>query len=43
MEMRVFMEELLSRTTQIQLIEKQPPQNAVFPASGFATLPVQFQ
>jgi cytochrome P450 len=43
LEMRVFMEELLSRTTQIQLIEKQPPQNAVFPASGFATLPVQFQ
>lgn len=43
MEMRVFMEELLKRTTQIQLAPNQPPTKAVYPASGFAVLPVKFQ
>ena len=43
LEMRVFMEELLKRTSSIQLIPNQPPTNAVYPASGFAMLPVKFQ
>ncbi|MEO6906279.1 MAG: cytochrome P450 [Abditibacteriaceae bacterium] len=43
MEMRVFMEELLKRTTQIGLIPNQLPTKAVYPASGFAALPVKFE
>ena len=38
MEMRVAMEELLGRTIRIDPIPDRPPTNAVYPASGFATL-----
>ncbi|TWU45842.1 Erythromycin C-12 hydroxylase [Novipirellula aureliae] len=40
LEMRVAIEELLKRTTQIKLNERYPATLATFPASGFATLPV---
>ena len=40
MEIRLAMEELLGRTTRISLVPDQPPTWAVYPASGFATLPV---
>ena len=40
MEIRLAMEELLGRTTQISLIADQPATWAVYPASGFASLPV---
>ena len=43
MEMRVFMEELLSRVKTIQLATGRVPTRAVYPASGFATLPVLLQ
>lgn len=43
MEMRVFMEELLKRTTQIELIPNELPSKAVYPASGYAVLPVKLQ
>jgi len=41
MEMRVFVEELFGHTTSIELVPGKPPTNAVYPASGFATLPVR--
>ena len=41
MEMRVCMEELLQRTRQIQPVVGKLPTNARYPASGFATLPLQ--
>ena len=40
MEIRLAMEELLGRTTRISLIADQPATWAVYPASGFASLPV---
>jgi cytochrome P450 len=40
LEMRICLDELLKRTTAIQLIPEQPPTLAVYPASGFAELPV---
>ena len=40
MEIRLAMEELLERTTRISLVPDQPATWAVYPASGFATLPV---
>ena len=43
MEMRVALEELLARSTQIQLVPDKPPTRAVYPASGFATLPLQIE
>jgi cytochrome P450 len=43
MEMRVAMEELLARTTRIDPIPGRPPTNAVYPASGFATLPLRIR
>ncbi len=41
MEMRVCMEELLQRSRHIQPVAGKPPTNAKYPASGFATLPLQ--
>ena len=41
LEMRVFMEELLSRTVEIALMPEKRPTLAVYPASGFATLPLR--
>lgn len=40
LEMRVCLEELLKCTTAIQLVPEKPPTNAVYPASGFADLPI---
>lgn len=43
MELRVAMEELLERTSRIQPVPDKSPTNAVYPASGFAALPLQIQ
>ncbi len=40
LEMRICMEELLQNTSAIQLDPEHPPTKAVYPASGFAHLPV---
>ncbi len=41
LEMRVFMEELLSRTSEIALTPEKAPTPEVYPASGFARLPLR--
>ena len=41
MELRVCMEELLERTSQIQPIADKSPTISIYPASGFATLPLR--
>lgn len=41
MELRVAAQALLDGTTGIDLIALRPPTSAVYPASGFATLPLQ--
>lgn len=41
LEMRVFLEELLSRTGEIALTPEKTPALAVYPASGFANLPLR--
>lgn len=43
MELRLMIEELLERTTSIQLVGDKAPTNAVYPASGFATLPLRIE
>jgi len=43
LEMRVCLKELLDRTTVILLIPERPPTTAVYPASGFAELPLAVQ
>lgn len=43
LEMRVFMEELLARTNALEIIVEKKPTLAVYPASGFATLPLRFR
>lgn len=43
LEMRVFMEELLSRTSEIALAPEKPAAFAVYPASGYATLPLKLE
>ena len=43
LELCVLMEELLRRTQRLDLVPEQPPQTAVFPASGFASLPLRIQ
>ena len=40
MELRLLMEELLERSTRIQLVPDQLPTQAVYPVSGLATLPL---
>ncbi len=40
MELRLLMEALLERTTRIQPVPDQWPSQAVYPASGLATLPL---
>lgn len=40
MELRVAVQALLEGTTGIDLVAQHPPTHAVFPASGFATLPL---
>jgi cytochrome P450 len=41
LEMRVAMEELLSQTSWLELIPDQAPVKAVYPASGFSSLPLR--
>jgi cytochrome P450 len=43
LEMRVLMEELLARTTKLATIAENKPTLAVYPASGYAALPLQIQ
>lgn len=43
LEMRLLMEELLGRTTSIDSVANQPQINAMYPASGFAALPLQIR
>jgi len=40
LEMRVFLEELLARTCEIVIVPERPATLAVYPASGFVTLPL---
>lgn len=41
LELRVLMEEMLTRTEQITLVPGRPPEIALYPASGFSVLPVR--
>ncbi len=41
--MRVFMEELLSCTGEIATVPEKAPKLAVYPAGGFATLPLRIR
>jgi cytochrome P450 len=43
LEMRVFMEELLGQTNTVETIAEKIPTLAVYPASGFANLPLRFR
>jgi cytochrome P450 len=43
LEMRVFLEELLARTREMVIVPEQPPTLAVYPASGFAILPLRIR
>ena len=43
MELRLLMEALLERTTGIQPVPDQWPSQAVYPASGLATLPLRIR
>lgn len=43
LELRIFVEELLSHTTRLATIPEKNATLAVFPASGFASLPLQIQ
>lgn len=43
LEMRIFLEVLLARTQSIDIVPAQPARNAVYPASGFASLPIRLR
>jgi cytochrome P450 len=43
MELRAVMEQLLKHTTWIELVPGRSPTNAVYPASGFATMPLRIR
>jgi cytochrome P450 len=43
LEMRLFMEELLCRSTTITAVPKKVPQYAKYPASGYSSLPLQIK
>lgn len=43
LELRVFLEELLARTGEIRPVAGKAPRFAVYPASGFATLPLMLR
>lgn len=43
LELRVFMEELLSHTSEITAVPEKAATFAVYPASGFAALPLKIQ
>jgi hypothetical protein len=40
LELRVFMEELLSRSPGLALVADQSAELAVYPASGYASVPL---
>ena len=40
LELRIVMEELLARTRRIALVPGKPPARAMYPASGFSSLPL---
>lgn len=40
LELRLFVEELLGAVRQISILSESPPQLAVYPSSGFTTLPL---
>ena len=42
LEMRVAIEELLSRTKRFELADNGAPQRAIYPSNGLATLPLWF-
>jgi cytochrome P450 len=41
MELRIVMEELLEHTTDLQPAQESPAIHAIYPASGFAALPLR--
>jgi cytochrome P450 len=41
LELRIVMEELLARTRRIALVPGKPPIKAMYPASGFSSLPLR--
>jgi cytochrome P450 len=41
LELRILMEELLARTRRIVLVPGNPPVKAMYPASGFSSLPLR--
>lgn len=41
LEMRVFLEEMLSRTGEFSLVPEKPATSAVYPAAGYSTLPLR--
>ena len=43
LELRIVMEELLAHTNRITLAPDKEPVNAIFPASGFSSLPLRIQ
>ena len=43
LELRVFLEELLARTREMILVPEKSAALAVYPASGFATLPLRIR
>lgn len=43
LELRVFLEELLSRTSEISSVAEKEPNLAVYPASGFATISLRIK
>lgn len=42
MELRILMEQLLSQTSRIELLDEESPVRARFPAGGFSYLPLSF-
>jgi hypothetical protein len=43
LEMRVFIEELLSRASELASVPAKSPTLAVYPASGFESLPLRIR
>ncbi len=43
LELRVAMEELLARTTTIELGATEPPRREVYPSNGFRAMPVRLR
>lgn len=43
LELRVMMEELLTRTRRMTLMPENPPVRAIYPAGGFASVPIRIE